>query len=136
MPQRIILQEVRKPVQKQVREDVVWLCDSLGFSTGRDIEHATPKTVAALLELLARRPGVQSEYLAERLGFSHGRVNYHVRSLIDSGFLYRERRLIHLRAGSVKASIEALRKDANRLFDELSDVAEEIDEALGYANRD
>ncbi len=136
MTQRIVLQNVRKPVSKRLDEDVLWVCDSLGFTTGRDLEGITPKTVLMLLENLRRRPGVPSELLAEKLAINLGRVNYHIRSLIDAGFLYRERRLIHLRAGSVKAAVEEMRKDANRIFDELAAVAEEIDERMGFSSRD
>lgn len=135
MTQRIVLQNVQKPVRKMLDEDVVWVCDSLGFSTGRDLESITPKTVLMLLENLRKRPGVPSELLADELAISLGRVNYHIRSLIDAGFLYRERRLIRLRAGSVRAAVEEMRKDANRIFDELAAVAEEIDSRMGFESR-
>ncbi|RME31109.1 ArsR family transcriptional regulator [Candidatus Woesearchaeota archaeon] len=136
MAQRIVLQNIQKPVQKRLDEDVIWVCDSLGFRTGRDLEAITPKTVLLLLENLRKRPGVPTEMLAEELAISIGRVNYHIRSLVEAGFLRRERRLIHLRAGSVKAAVEEMRKDANRIFDELSAVAEEIDARMGFRSRD
>lgn len=63
------------------------------------------------------------------------KVNYHPRTLIESGFLCREKRLILIRQGSVKAAVEEMRKDANRILDSLSSIAEEIDKNLGLKNR-
>ena len=134
MVQKIIVKNIEKPVEKNVDQDVEWLCDSFGFSTGRDLQDITPKTVLTLVR--EYKEGAQSEDLAEEMKISPSRVNYHIRTLIDSGFLYRQRKLIHLRAGSMKAAVEELRKDANRIFDELSSVAEDIDSALGFKSRD
>lgn len=136
MFQQLRLRKINKPHEKNPHEDITWICDSFGFNTGRDIEHLSTKTVLSLLNRYREDRGLPSEVLARDLGVSPARVNYHVRTLIDSGLLFRERKLIFLRAGSMKSAVEEMRKDANRVFDELSEVAEEIDEALGFRNRE
>ncbi|RMD57786.1 ArsR family transcriptional regulator [Candidatus Woesearchaeota archaeon] len=136
MHQKIILRSMDKPSVKDTVEDINWLCDSFGFSTGRDIERFTAKTLITLLRRISREAGVASEELARDLHTSPARVNYHVRSLMDSGFLVRERRRIFLRAGSMKAAVEEVRKDANRIFDDLALIAQEIDSAMGIKHRE
>ncbi len=135
MQQRIILRKLDKPVLKNPEGDIFWLCDSFGFTSGRDIEDITSRTIYTFLRRYSEERAASSDELAEEMHVSPSRINYHVRGLIESGFLYRNKRLILLRAGSLKAAVEELRKDANRIFDELSIVAEEIDSALGLKSR-
>lgn len=63
------------------------------------------------------------------------RVNHHLRNLNDSGLLYRKKRLIYLRGGSLKAAVKEMRKDSERILDELESIAEEIDSIMGLKNR-
>jgi predicted transcriptional regulator len=63
------------------------------------------------------------------------RVNHHLRNLNDSGLVYRKKRLIYLRGGSLKAAVKEMRKDSERIFDELEYMAEEIDSRIGIKNR-
>ena len=132
MLQEITLKHVEKPKQKNPKRDVFWICDSLGFRNGRDLEGLSSRTVLGFLNRYREERGISSEKLARDLGVSPGRINYHIRTLIDSGLLYRNKKLIFLRAGNMKSAVEEIRKDTNRIFDELSKVAEEIDEAMGF----
>jgi predicted transcriptional regulator len=135
MMQEIIIKQIEKPKEKDVEEDIQWLCDSFGFLNGRDTNLTTPKVVSSLLENFALNMGVASDIIAEDLAMSSSLVNHHIRSLMNSGLVYRERRLIFLRGGSLKSAVEEMRKDANRLFDEISLMAEEIDQSVGLRNR-
>ena len=56
-------------------------------------------------------------------------------SLAESGMIYRDRRLIHLRGRSLRDSIREIRRDANRIFDELESVADEIDGIIGISGK-
>ena len=135
MPQQIILKNLQKPQEANVQKDIEWLGNSFGFSTGRDTERVTAKILQNVLQEVAQQGSTSSENIANKLDLSVQRVNYHLRSLIDSGFLFRKKRLIFVRQGSVKAAIEEMRQDANRIFDNLSLIAEEIDSNLGFKNR-
>ena len=135
MHKQIIVRDLVKPVQKNVTEDIEWVCDSLGFSRGRDLTHLSTRLVAALLERLSNERGIPTELLAEELDVSSARVNHHIRNLMESGILFREHRLVMLRGGSLKSAIEELRKDANRIFDELTIIAKDIDATMGLKNR-
>jgi len=135
MIQQITLRNLKKPADKNPKRDIYWLCDSFGLATGRDTDSMSKRTFLSLLNRFRNEIGISAERIADDLGVSPARVNYHVRAFMDSGLVYRERRLIYLRSPSLKSAVEELRKDANRIFDELTEVAEEIDSALGFRYR-
>jgi predicted transcriptional regulator len=136
MQQRILIRKLEKPKVKDVQRDIDWVVDSFGWSSGRDVESTATKIVEALLKRFADRVAVESKMIADDLDMNAHRVNHHIRNLIDAGVLYRRGREIYLRGGTVKEAVEEMRKDANRIFDEIEDIAEEIDDALGYTNRE
>lgn len=131
MHQRLVLQYLPKPDRKDLIDDAYWLCDTLGLSSGRDIEDLSIRIVLSLLKESSNKEGIASEQLADILGITTGRVNHHIRNLSRSGVIYRNRKLIHLRGRSMKESVQELRKDADRIFDELENVASEIDSMMG-----
>lgn len=135
MAQQIILKELQKPGEINVYEDIKWLGESFGFSSGRDTYKITSRILQNLLEDISREGSTSTEKISKSMDIKVQRVNYHLRTLVDSGFICREKRLIVLRQGSVKAAVEEMRKDANRIFDNLSSIAEEIDRQLGLKNR-
>lgn len=135
MVQEIILRNIEKPNIKSLEDDLSWFCDSFGFSSGRDIENTATRIIFSLLDKLSNDEITSSEALAEDLNMKISRVNHHLRNLNDSGLLYRKKRLIYLRGGSLKAAVMEMRKDSERIFDELENIAEEIDSMIGIKNR-
>jgi predicted transcriptional regulator len=135
MVPQIILRYLEKPHVKNLEEDLLWLCDSFGFSSGRDTENTATRIVFSLLEKLSNDEITSSEALAEDLEVKISRINHHLRNLNDSGLLYRKKRLVYLRGGSLKAAVKEMRKDSERIFDELESIAEEIDVRIGIKNR-
>jgi len=135
MVQEIILRSIEKPRIKSLEEDLLWLCKSFGFSSGRDVENTATRIIFSLLDKLSNDEIISSEALAGDLDIKVSRVNHHLRNLNDSGLLYRKKRLIYLRGGSLKAAVNEMRKDSERIFDELENTAEEIDSIIGIKNR-
>jgi len=135
MVQQIILRYLEKPHVKSLEDDLLWLCDSFGFSSGRDTGNTATRIVFSLLDRLSNDQITSSEALAEDLEIKISRVNHHLRNLNDSGLLYRKKRLVYLRGGSLKAAVKEMRKDSERIFDEHESIAEEIDLRIGIKNR-
>ena len=135
MAQQIILRHLEKPRVKSLEEDLLWLCNSFGFSSGRDTENISTRIIFSLLDKLSNDEITSSEALAKDLEMKISRVNDHLRNLNDSGLLYRKKRLIYLRGGSLKAAVKEMRKDSERIFDELECIAGEIDSRIGIKNR-
>jgi predicted transcriptional regulator len=135
MVQQIILRNLEKPRIKSLEEDLLWFCDSFGLSSGRDTESTANRIIFSLLERLSNENASSSESLAEDLDMKISRINHHLRNLNESGLLYRKKRLIYLRGGSLKAAVKEMRKDSERILDELESIAEEIDLMMGLKNR-
>ncbi|MDQ1276831.1 MAG: hypothetical protein QG610_2409 [Euryarchaeota archaeon] len=135
MVQQIILRNLEKPRIKSLEEDLLWFCDSFGFSSGRDTESTANRIIFSLLERVSNDNESSSEALAEDLDMKISRINHHLRNLNESGLLYRKKRLIYLRGGSLKAAVKEMRKDSERILDELESIAEEIDLMMGLKNR-
>ncbi len=134
MMQELRLRQVHKPASKDPDNDIEWLCHSLGLCAGRDLDQISTQIVTQILARTANAP-ISSQLLADELGLTVGRVNHHLRNLIDSGLLHREKRRILLRGGSLKAAVQEVRRDAERILDDIETVAEEIDLKLGLKNR-
>jgi predicted transcriptional regulator len=134
MPQQIILNNMNKPTEGNLYGDITWVGESFGLNFGRDTGSIAMQLFKEILTN-KQRPIISSNLLAEELNVAIGVVNYHLRNLIDSGLFCREKRLIVLRGGSLKAAVQETRKDTNRIFDKIELIAGEIDEALGIKNR-
>ncbi|WP_094227953.1 winged helix-turn-helix transcriptional regulator [Methanolobus psychrotolerans] len=136
MPQQIILINLEKPREKKLEEDVRWFCNSFGLSSGRDTENISTQIVLDLLQQLSgSEDKISSDAIAENLDVNLSRVNHHIRNLISAGLIYRQKRALFLRGGSLKAAVREMRKDSERIFQELEEIAEEIDEQMGLKNR-
>ncbi len=136
MHQQIILRDLDKPRRKNLESDLFWICDSFGLRAGRDLEQLSSRIVMQLLKRFAESErAVSTEILADDLTISPARVNHHLRNLMETGFLYREKRLIFLRGGSMKNAVNELRNDASKIFDELEEIAQEIDLQMGLEYR-
>ncbi len=134
MPQQIILNDLNRPYEKNINEDISWVCESFGLNSGRDTNNIVTQLV---IEILTRqqRQLISSSVLAEELRMNIGMINYHLRNLIQSGLFNRERRIILVRGGSLKAAVQEMRRDTEHIFEKIEFIAGEIDEALGIKNR-
>lgn len=132
---QIIIKCLDKPQEKNIDQDIEWISDSFGLCSGRDIDCTANKILDRMLKRLPQQERIPSESIAEELHISQGMVNHHIRSMVDSGMIYREKKLILLRGGSLRSAVESMRKDVNRAFEEITTIAEELDQSLGFRNR-
>ncbi len=128
---QIILKKIVPPPSDSLEQELEWVCKSLGFVSGRDIDEISLKIFETILHLLSTGNPPTSEQIARELDIARGRVNHHLRNYICSGFLLREKNRIYLRGGTLKQTILELKKDADRIFSDLLEIAEEIDQAMG-----
>lgn len=130
MKQRIIIQDIDKPRADKVKDEVKWICDSLGLMSGRDLDDISFKIMYELLELFSEDNLISTDEVAKSLKIEPPRVNHHVRGLMESGIIFREKRKIALRGGSLSAAIEEMRRDSDKMFSRLLEVSKKIDEAF------
>jgi len=130
MINKISLKQVNRPKKRGVKEDTMWIFDSLCLVSGRDTESMSFKVFYEFLKELHKSDSVSSEIIADRLKVGTGKVNHHVRALADSGVVYREKRKVVLRGGSLSSAIEEIRRDVGVMFDKIEEVAEELDKTF------
>ena len=135
MAQQITVKSIKKPTSSTLKEDISWLSKSLGLATGRNTERIIEKILLQILEDTSKNISISTENLSEKLDLSVQRINYHVRFLINTGIIYREKCKLQIRGGSIKEAVNEMREDSNRIFDRVLTIAEEIDEGLGIKNR-
>ncbi len=128
---KVILNKVNKPLKsKKFSEQIEWICSSLGFIQGRDIEKTSVKIVCELLKGFKKEPLLSSEELSKKLHIDQARINHHLRKLVDSGFLIRRKRKVGLRGGSIFEAISELKREADAIFDDILEISKEIDRKL------
>ncbi len=106
---------------------VSWFWESLGIVAGRDTGQMVPAILGALLSCPDREKGISVEQIAAILQVPPSRINHHVRNLVSRGILYRHRRLIRFRGGTLKAAVHGIRVDADHFFDLLEVIAGDIE---------
>lgn len=127
MGRRIIIRFINKPKKQRVKEEVRWICDSLGLMNGRDTDDISYKIMCELLELFSKEELIATDEIAHALKIEPPRVNHHIRCLMESGILLREKRKIALRGGSLSKAIEEMKRDSDTMFQRLLEVSKEID---------
>lgn len=129
--QRITIMNIRKPVHKNVNQELQWLGSSLGLFNLRDKDKSCFRVFIELVKNAKRGIPLSSDELAYRLGLSRGTVIHHINKLLDSGIVVQANRGYILRVDSLRALIDEVEKDLRRTCDDLRSMAGEIDESLG-----
>ena len=135
MTEQIILKCIEQPRKKDINLDLDWICNSMGFSSGRDIDDTAARIFDDIVNDIARRQEVTSQNIASELDITVNTVNHHMRNFVASGFFVRRRNVIFLRGGSMKRTILEIKRDADRMFEDLLIMAEEVDRKLKIENR-
>ncbi len=131
MRQRIIIMDINKPRIEKPREEIKWICESLGFKSGRDIDDTSFKILNEMLGQFRKHDNIATEEIAKSLRIESPTVNHHIRNLMESGFVLREKRRVVLRGGSLSNAIEEMKRDSDKMFERIMEVAKKIDDEFG-----
>ena len=126
-PIRICLTQTDPPSRTKEAEIIPWFWESLGIVAGRDTGQMASAILGALLSCPDREKGIPVEQIAAILHVPTSRINHHIRNLVSRGILYRHRRLIRFRGGSLKAAVHGIRVDTDQFFDLLEAIAGDIE---------
>lgn len=129
--QRITIINIRKPVQKNINQELQWLGSSLGLFNLRDKDKSCFRIFIELVKNTKRDQALTSDELAYRLELSRGTVVHHLHKLLDSGIVVNEQRGYMLRNNSLQELMDEVEQDVKRTFSELRKIAEDIDKDLG-----
>lgn len=133
---RVTIIKTRKPAEKNLNKDLQWFSESLGLFSERDKERSCFRIFMELVKAARRRQLLSSDELAERTNLSRGTVIHHINRLIESGLvtIYEGRYL--LRVENLEQLVIEVQRDLNRVFEDMKQIAEELDNELGLIKRE
>jgi DNA-binding transcriptional ArsR family regulator len=129
--QRFTIYKIRKPLKSDINEELQWLGTSLGLFSLRDKDKSCFRMFIELLKSTKHRQGLSSDELAYRLKLSRGTVIHHMRKLRDGGLVTVRDGNYMLRVDSLDALLDEMKKDLDWAYNDLKDVAKDIDRKLG-----
>jgi len=130
-----LLLSVRKPTTAEYETDLEWLCRTFGFLESRDKQKTAYLIFKALVEATAHNNGLTSDELAEKLSLTRGTMIHHLNKMMKSVLVIFHESKFKLRERSLKNTMEEIRRDINRLFENIFEISESIDRSLGLVSR-
>ena len=132
--QRITIVSINRPSKKNINQELQWLGSSLGLFNLRDKDKSCFRVFLELLKSAKAEKLLSSDDISEKLSLTRGTVIHHINRLIESGLVVHEGNTYTLRVSNLRMLIDELEKDARRTWEDLKDIAREIDEQLDNRN--
>jgi predicted transcriptional regulator len=129
------VKKLREPVNKQLDQDIEWICNSLGFLTTRDQDKTAFKILKALIKSATQREGMTSEELSRYVEPTVGSVIYHLKKLMKAGLVVKLESRYELRMNSFLKTIEEMEKEIANTLTDIKMIAKDIDDRVGLAHR-
>ena len=127
--------DVKMPSTTDLGSDVEWFCKCFGFLESRDKEKTAGKIFKALLEVTKEGKGLSSDELAEKVGLTRGTMVHHLNKLTQSGLVIRREGRYELRGRSLQRTVREIKRDIDRIFENVEQVAEGVDKNLDLTYR-
>jgi len=136
MASTVLVKKIRSPAPGDIDEDIDFICKSFGYFSQRDKQDSAGKIFRLLVkEACGNNEGISSENIANDLALSRGAIVHHLNSFISTGLVIKECNTYKIRSGSLQKSIEEIKEDIDRIFNQMTKIAIEIDEKLGHYYR-
>jgi biotin operon repressor len=129
--QKITIIKIRKPLKNDINEELQWLGTSLGLFSLRDRDKSCFRIFIELLKSTKKQRGLSSDEIAYRLKISRGTVIHHIKKLKSSGLVVLDNKKYLLRVDNLSLLVDEVKSDIERAYDDLKDVAKDIDLKLG-----
>ena len=128
---RITIIKVRRQPKHDINDEIQAFSHALGLFNIRDREKSCFRIFLELLKAAKTNTSLTSDELAERANLSRATAVHHLANLIDRGLVTAHKRRYYLRVPNLSNLVKELKKDTERLFDDLGDQAKELDKELG-----
>ena len=136
MTRTVQVRRVRSPAPGNIEDDIDYICRSFGYFTLRDKQDSAGRIFRLLVrEGCGDKDGLCSDDIARELELSRGAIIHHLNNFIKSGLVIKENSLYRLRSQSLQKSIEEIKIDIDRIFNQMIKIASEIDDKLGHYYR-
>jgi len=129
--QKITIVNIRRPVQRNVNQDLQYLGNSLGLFNLRDKDKSCFRIFLELLKSAKAKKPLDSDEIAANLKLSRGTVIHHMNKLMEAGLVVHDKNNYMLRVDNLKMLVSELEKDIHRTLEDLKEVASGIDDWIG-----
>lgn len=129
------IKKLREPTEKELNNDIEWVCNSLGFVTSRDQDKTAYGILKALLTAAKKGKGMTSEELTEVVTPTIGSVIYHLKKLMKAGLVVKIDSGYELRMHSFLKTIEEIEKEITLTLEDIKTIASDIDKKVGLEHR-
>lgn len=132
---RYVVKNLKHPLKEDVNRDIEWLCNCLGFVGTKDKEKTAIKIFKLLVEAAKEGKGLTSDEITESVKPTRGAVVYHLNKFMRSGIVIKVNSRYELRMSSIKKTVEEINLDIQRVFHNISEIAESVDGRMGLNSR-
>ena len=132
---QFMIKKLREPTEKELDNDIGWVCNSLGFISLRDQDNTAFKILKALIKEAKEGKGLTSEELTQKVEPTIGSVIYHLKKLMKAGLVVKLDSAYELRMKSLFSTIEEIEKDITITLEDIKKVALDIDDKIGLEHR-
>ena len=129
------VKKLREPVEKQLDEDIEWVCNSLGFLTLRDQDKTASRILNALIQSAGEGKGLTSEELTQLVEPTIGSVIYHLKKLMKAGLVVKLNSTYELRMNSFFKTIDEIEREIISILRDIKKIAGDIDSTVGLEHR-
>ena len=131
MASKITLVRISRTPHENINQELQWFGNSLGLFNLRDKDSSCFRVFITLVRKAKRNETISSDDISDKLNLSRGTVVHHLTKLMNSGLVVREKGGYLLRSNNLSKVIRDIQRDVSAMFNELEDVAKEIDDKLG-----
>lgn len=135
MIEQVLIRNLEQPFEKSVQADINWFCESFGFYETIDKNKTTAAIFKRILENTRDEKGVTTKELGDELELSRVSTLNQVKKLIAGGLVIQDGMQYRLRSPNLFRTLREMKKDINRIFEDVEDVVKEIDAGLGLKRR-
>lgn len=128
---KITIIHITKPSVRSLNNELQWLGAALGLFNLRDKDKSCFRIFIELLKSSKKGIPLTSDQLADKLELSRGTVVHHLQKLMEAGIVIPEKSRYLLRVDNLEMLIDEIQRDTYRAFEDLKQVASEIDKWMG-----
>ncbi len=135
MIEQTLIRNLEEPFNRDPQGEIHWVCESLGFYESMDKQKTAAAVFTRILERARTEEGVTTTELIDEFGLSRVALLNHLKKLIAAGLVVQDANTYRLRAGNLYRTIREVRRDLDRVLEDIEDVSREIDVSLGLKRR-
>ena len=128
--QKIIIISTRKNPTPSINDQLQWIGQSLGLFNLRDKNSSCFRIFIILLRKARAGEIITSDEIANMLRLTRGTVVHHLNMLMGAGIVLREHGGYILRESNLERLMTEVKRDIDRAFEGIIEVAHEIDQKL------